>query len=71
MKTGQIYHCPSDGELYVVIRRANVDYALVSLCDGQTIWVNAPTLDKLHLKSLADRLTPFTGQITVSNGKIT
>lgn len=67
MKTGQIYECQSDGYLYIVIRRANVDYALVCLHDGQTIWSNGRTLEQLYNKTCTD-VKLFTGKISVENG---
>lgn len=66
MKTGQIYEC-TDGELYIVIRRANVDFALVSLRDGQTIWANGRTLEQLYNHTRTE-VKLFTGKISVENG---
>jgi hypothetical protein len=69
MKTGQIYRVESDGELYLVVRRANVDYALVSLYDGQSIWANGRTLDQLY-NTTRSEVTLFTGTLTIKDGKI-
>lgn len=69
MKTGQIYRGNSDGELYIVVRRANVDYALVSFYDGQTIWANGRTLEQLY-NTTRSEVTLFTGTLTIKDGKI-
>jgi len=68
MKCGEFYRCGMDGNIYLVVRRANVDYALLSIHDGQTIWTNALTLEKLHSKTCYDELTKLTDKISVENG---
>lgn len=67
MKTGQIYECISTGELYLVVRRANVDYALVLIRDGQTIWSNGRTLEHLY-NNTRNEVILFTGKISVEKG---
>lgn len=68
MKCGEFYRCGMDGNIYIVVRRANVDYALLSIHDGQTIWASSRTLAILHTKIQYDEFTKFTGKISVENG---